>query len=142
MFNFDENSAIVAMYLRNLLMGTITKEQVPMLFNLRDVVYPLYEKELEKQKPPVEEEPIPVEPEEEPEVDITPEEPEDEKNPEEPEEESIIDEPADEDVEQSEEEPSEPVEPEPVEEIEESEVIEEPVEEVAPEEEVIVDEDY
>ncbi|WP_291578656.1 hypothetical protein [Clostridium sp. UBA6640] len=36
---FNENSSVVNIYVRNIKEGKITKEQVPDLFNLQEVIY-------------------------------------------------------------------------------------------------------
>ena len=42
---FDENSRLVKMWVERVKEGTYTREQVPKLFNLRDVVWGVLDKE-------------------------------------------------------------------------------------------------
>jgi hypothetical protein len=41
---FNENSSVVNIYVRNINEGKITKEQVPDLFNLKEVIYNILDK--------------------------------------------------------------------------------------------------
>jgi hypothetical protein len=42
---FNENSALVKIWVRNVQEGNYTREQVPNLFNLRDVVYSILDEQ-------------------------------------------------------------------------------------------------
>lgn len=41
---FNENSSVVNIYVRNIKEGKIKKEQVPDLFNLKEVIYNILDK--------------------------------------------------------------------------------------------------